>query len=325
MKITKYLWSVSLLLAGMFGFHSCDEETYDVTGNPDNLIFLKTNSNFDISRFPTGGAETVRGDEVVVKIPVFATRPVDGEVSVSAEIDASLVEQYNTANSVEYSSVDESLIVWKKKTVKFLPGAYVASDSIEFSIPKESCVNFEEKSYLIPVRLTESSGCNISLNNRYSYAVVTCEYTYIDSEVQEMPGVELTDKSYWEVTSDDSSADLSVCLDGDLASYTTFGQLQNPTVTVDLKSIMHIQGAKIYTANGFSAYLSNLSWSVSSDGESWTDICALTDPTTTSDGYRMALLGTFDARYLKFSLKWSWGGWGGSFRQLGEISVYVAE
>ena len=324
MKLSNFLFFVSLLFISILSFHSCNEDGYDIKGNPDNLIFVKTNYKFDISRSPMAGVETVKGDEILVKIPVYATRPVESEVIVNADVDLSLVEQYNTANSVEYDGIDGNLIEWKKKTVKFLPGAYVASDSIEFSIPKENCVNLLNESYIVPIRLTNASSCAISLNNRYSYAVVNCEYTYLDSEAEEMKGVALTDKSAWEISSDDSSTDLSKCVDGELSSWTLFSKVENPTVMIDLKTLQSICGVMVYTSEDYGARLRYLSWSLSSDGKSWTDICALTNPKNISGGYPVVLLGGFEARYLKFSFQWSWG-WGEEYRQLGEINVYVAK
>lgn len=324
MKISKYLWSVSLLLVGMFGFQSCNEETYDVVGNPDNLFFLKTDYNFEVIRYPMGGAEAVRGDEVLVKIPVYVTRPMGGEVSVSASIDASLVAQYNTANSVEFDTIDESLIVWGKKTVKFLPGAYVASDSIEFSIPKENCVQLLNKSYVIPIRLTESSDGKISVTNSYSYTVVNCKYSYIDPESNEVSGVKLTDKSYWQISSDDSSADLSVCIDGETSTITKFEQLENPTITIDLQSVNKISGATVFASNNYWEDLNYVALSLSSDGENWTDICELTGSANSSEGWNVVMLGSMDARYLKFSLGWYYGNYA-YYRGLGEIDIYVTE
>jgi hypothetical protein len=321
MKVSKYLLSVSLCLASMWGFQSCDDESYDVVGNPDNLIFVKTNYSFDVSRSPMGGVESVKGDEVLVQIPVYATRPVDSEVTVSADFDASLVEKYNATNSVEYTAIDESLITWTRKTVKFAQGSYSASDVIEFSVSKENCAKLLEGSYVIPIRLTDSSSATISLNNRYSYTVINCDYIYIDSEATEMVGTVLTDKSYWEISSDDASADLSNCIDGENSTSTSFSK--SPTITIDLKSVMKIQGASVYTTGDFWGGLNHISWSISTDGEDWIDICNLSSPSTIENAYSMVLLGALEARYLKFNMEWNYGSWAG--RKLGEINVYVTE
>lgn len=321
MRIVKYLLSISLLIISMISFQSCDEESYDVVGNPDNLIFVKTNYSFDISRSPMGGVESVEGDEICVKIPVFATRPVETEVSVTADFDASLVEKYNTANSVEYNAIDGSLINWSKKTVTFLPGSYVAADSIEFSIPKENCVNLLDETYVIPIRLTDSSDCTLSLNNRYSYTVVNCKFVYLDSDATEMVGTELTDKSSWSISSDDSSADVSKCIDGENSTFASFSVA--PTITIDLSTVKNVRSASVYTTGDFWGTLSNLSWSVSSDGEDWTNLCELSYPSTIDNAYSMVLLSAVEARYLRFNVEWSYGSWYG--RDLGEINVYVGE
>lgn len=39
MKINTYILGL-LAVAGLFSFQSCDDESYDVVGNPDNLIYF---------------------------------------------------------------------------------------------------------------------------------------------------------------------------------------------------------------------------------------------------------------------------------------------
>ena len=76
MKWNKYIFT---LLTGMLCFQSCDSETYDVEGNPNNLIYFIPSvtgsaqgnvSTFNVDWTSRGAV----GDEVVVKLPVKLKR-----------------------------------------------------------------------------------------------------------------------------------------------------------------------------------------------------------------------------------------------------------
>ena len=45
MKINTYILGL-LAVAGLFSFQSCDDESYDVVGNPDNLIYFPPKGQF---------------------------------------------------------------------------------------------------------------------------------------------------------------------------------------------------------------------------------------------------------------------------------------
>ncbi len=46
MKINTYILGL-LAVAGLFSFQSCDDESYDVVGNPDNLIYFPPKGQFN--------------------------------------------------------------------------------------------------------------------------------------------------------------------------------------------------------------------------------------------------------------------------------------
>lgn len=48
MKINTYILGL-LAVAGLFSFQSCDDESYDVVGNPDNLIYFPPKGQFNLN------------------------------------------------------------------------------------------------------------------------------------------------------------------------------------------------------------------------------------------------------------------------------------
>ena len=141
MKVSKYLLSVSLLLAGMFGFHSCDDETYDVTGNPNNLVYFNQKSSDGKSNFYSFNVDWTSvgavGDEVTLKVPVKTTRPADGGLVVYAGVNNALVDTYNQQNGTAYSALPANTVQFVKQSVTVPAGAMESADSIEFTIPAE--------------------------------------------------------------------------------------------------------------------------------------------------------------------------------------------
>ena len=99
MKINTYILGL-LAVAGLFSFQSCDDESYDVVGNPDNLIYFPPKGQFNNTSAAVETFTVVStpvgyfGDEVYAKFGVSATRPMDGSATVTAVIDNGLVEGF---------------------------------------------------------------------------------------------------------------------------------------------------------------------------------------------------------------------------------------
>ena len=162
MRISKYLWSVSLLLAGMLGFQSCDEETYDVTGNSNNLVYFNQKGDDGKSNFYSFNVDWTSvgavGDEVTLKVPVKTTRPADGGLVVYAGVNNALVDTYNQQNGTAYSALPANTVQFVKQSVTVPAGAMESTDSIEFTIPAENYIPLTERLYLLPVVISSVEG-----------------------------------------------------------------------------------------------------------------------------------------------------------------------
>lgn len=115
MKINTYILGL-LAVAGLFSFQSCDDESYDVVGNPDNLIYFPPKGQFNNTSAAVETFTVVStpvgyfGDEVYAKFGVSATRPMDGSATVTAVIDNGLVEAFNTENGTEYKTTSVAVL-----------------------------------------------------------------------------------------------------------------------------------------------------------------------------------------------------------------------
>ncbi|MBD3591754.1 DUF1735 and LamG domain-containing protein [Bacteroides sp. GM023] len=179
MKWNKY---ILMLLTGMLCFQSCDNETYDVEGNPNNLIYFIPSttgsaqgniSTFNVDWTSRGAV----GDEVVVKLPVKSTRQAENTMMVYVEVDNSLVNSYNMSNGTSYEAFPSDVYTVVKSAATIEQGKTLSVDSIEVRVPAENFVALDKSVYLLPVRLTKVEGNGkISVQHNTALAIVNITY-----------------------------------------------------------------------------------------------------------------------------------------------------
>lgn len=179
MKWNKYIFT---LLTGMLCFQSCDSETYDVEGNPNNLIYFIPSvtgsaqgnvSTFNVDWTSRGAV----GDEVVVKLPVKSTRQAEKTMMVYAEVDNSLVGSYNTSNGTSYEAFPSDVYSVVKSAATIEQGKTLSVDSIEIRVPAENFIALDKSAYLLPVRLTKIEGNGkVSVQHNTALAIVNITY-----------------------------------------------------------------------------------------------------------------------------------------------------
>lgn len=162
MKSFKYLLSAALLCGSMLGFQSCDDESYDVVGNPNNLVYFNQRGTDGQANFYSFTADWTSvgavGDLVTLKVPVKTTRPADASMLVSAGVDNGLVETYNQEHGTAYAALSDNTVEFIKQSVTVPAGAMISADSIEFTIPAENYIPLTERLYLLPVTIASVSG-----------------------------------------------------------------------------------------------------------------------------------------------------------------------
>lgn len=178
MKINKYILGL-LAMVGLLGVQSCDDEKYDVEGNPNNLVYFIPSATNAVSTFNVDWTSRgAVGDDVIIKLPVKSTRQVENTTRTYAEVDNSLVNSYNAANATSYESFPSDAYTIVKSAATIEAGQNLSVDSIEISVPAESFIPLDKSSYLLPVRLTKVEGGNAKASVQYNtvYAVVNVSY-----------------------------------------------------------------------------------------------------------------------------------------------------
>lgn len=338
MKIKTYFLAL-LAIAGIVSFQSCDDENYDVTGNPDNLIYFPPSKSrpdnmpnavetFTVIATPVG----YLGDEVYAKFGVRATRPMSGAATVTAVIDNSLVETYNAKYGTEYKICP--IAVLQKAAVTIADGAYSSSDSIEVVIPEEKYAELTEKGeYLIPVHLESATHGKVTAIENVAFVIMTLKEKYIKegAGTDDIKGSIVNDRSAWTAAATDASVDattLAKIFDSDDNTGAVFSNEENPTVTIDLHAIkkvgaLYFRNAPASDYRGYFYNFNSIGMQLSTDGNTWTDVDTAAPVVKNNIDQYIVFYGTVSCRYIKLSLQWRYGHIGSSYRRFNEINIYA--
>ena len=286
---------------------SCDEETYDVMGVSDNIFYFRTFNpsdtyTFNILRTPAGG----KGDDLILKIPVYSATVSPSDVMVEASCDNSLVEDYNTQNSTNYCTFPDGVVEWVNSTVHVLSGASVSMDSLVLKVPTDYYEKFIEPTYLLPIRLVSSTSGSVSNIKGVCYVLVNSSFKAINegAGIEQMQGNKVSEKSLWNFSLDnDSNKDFTACYDGDRNTWIGFNN-DLPVITLDLGKEYNVSGVKLLSFNNIAE---NLQWlySIESvqiesslDGVQWQSLGVASNMAMYEDYYIIPFFGGIKAHYL---------------------------
>lgn len=161
-------FSYCMLAVAALSFVSCSsDESYDVYGNPDNLVYLdlrgpKTYESKLLSTpvgiFGMAGAF----------IPVHAQHATSGMASV--EVVDSLVARYNRENKTEYPAFPAEAL----KALQITPAQFSNNqkDTIQVSVPEDKFALFTEPTYVLPLVLSDVQGGKATEIEDYKVAYV---------------------------------------------------------------------------------------------------------------------------------------------------------
>lgn len=146
---------LSVLLG--LGLASCSsDDSYDVKGNPADLVFLNKTAQKEFTgvvyHTPVGDLGSAKAS-----FPAQIQRPTNGDVSVSVVADTNFVAKYNEDHGTSYvSAPDDVLTSLKVKNATIKQGEYVSTDSVEVEVPQESFAKLTAPGYIIPLKLAPS-------------------------------------------------------------------------------------------------------------------------------------------------------------------------
>lgn len=335
LNINRYLAPGMLLVALLFQACSSDE-TYDVVGNPDNLVYFRTIGDAvttcTVTHTPAG-----EFGEVKASFNVAIQRAANCNTTVTAVVDNSLVADYNEAHNTDYKTVPDGLVEATKLTVTIEKDTVGSKDPVEVSIPSSAFDKLTEEAYLLPVRLDAVNGDGKASGQRgIAYVVIKTQTKMVNANVSvaDMPGSLMTDYSgiTASYTAGGTVDDIVQLFDGDVTNGTALRTDENDgkgtTLVFNLGKQTNVAGMRMarYYKDWYGwwaeeYYFSNVVVSSSTDGTTWTELASVNESEMTkSGGYQyLAFYGAVQMNYLK--LKFTSGS--SSVSSLAELGLYT--
>ncbi|MNK06817.1 F5/8 type C domain protein [compost metagenome] len=328
---------IASLFAVVAVFQSCSKkETFDVTGDTENRIFINSEGRSSLVNLKNSFTYTIQhtvesstsNADILAKFPVQSTKPVSSAVTVNAEIDNSLVTAYNAANNVSYEQLPSGVVTLTKMSATIEQGSSISSDQILVSVDPSKFAELTAAAYLLPVKLSSISNnsAKISTNYQTAYIVINTKEVLVKPNVPAsgMFGALVTNYSTWGITASGTpttGTTLAQMFDNNVA--TRWGFAVHPlTLNVDMMETKTIGGFRLFAYRAATGFLfSNVVVSVSDDGVNYKELGTGTNTTmTNASGYQyIGLYKTVRARYFRLVVTWS----STSQRGISELGVYV--
>ena len=230
-------FAYSFVAAAALTLASCgSDESYDVTGNPDNLVYFNL------------GGDNTRSYMVIhtpvshigafeAKFPAKILRPADAPTTVSVVMDNSLVEQFNAAHGTNYAAVPDGVVSLTNAVAHIQPSEYASADSIQVSVPESSLAQLTEKAYIVPFRISQVQGSGkVSQERGVAYIVINTEEKIINdgarSDQMRGTAIPAEEMAAWSCDKDD----LAYVMNGDWEGW------EDGTYVIDMKAEKKVTG-----------------------------------------------------------------------------------
>lgn len=167
----KYLSAIGVFLLGA-AMTSCDDDNYDVTGNPNNLVYVniahdypanmpKNTFGFNVLHTPAGPMVTTTPGDILIDVACTKNAPTD--INVNLAVDPTLqVAGYKTLpeNSGVVVTLDEDFVTIPQGTTHSnTVAAHVDITNADWSL-------FENGVYLLPIKI-ESTNSGVPSSEIY--------------------------------------------------------------------------------------------------------------------------------------------------------------
>lgn len=302
----------SLMLLGAFTLQACDDNnSFDITGNPNNLVYLKiegqanTALTYTVVTTPIGIENNISG-----KYPVRIQNAIAEDLTATVEVNRTLLDAYNTANKTSYLAVPDGLLNINNTTLTIKSGEVVSADSISITA-NESMLSALEigKTYLLPLQITSISthSANISSNMDCIYVVITTVYNEVrkNGGAADMVGTLITSYTGWTYSSDYTTGAIANLWTTSTSSRMNF-TAQKPVITFDMQAERKVSGVRIYarSSNNAAYRLNNAKLFLSKDGTTFERIADLSISQMAYASYYqyICMYTGVEARYLRLEL-----------------------
>lgn len=200
----KYLLGIGALTLGAAALTSCDDETYDVYGDPSNLVYVpETSASYKLIQTPVS---TIGSLECA--FTAKCNKTAAGDIKVNLEIDNSLIEAYNNENGTSYVALPEEAVVFTNSLLTIPAGQMKSADNAVISLTDDADILKSLNAsggYLIPVRMSSVSGANAAPANSvksisYLTMTVTNDAVNHDASISDAKGTPVEDQSGWSLS-----------------------------------------------------------------------------------------------------------------------------
>lgn len=340
MKIKNYIFS-SLAIVGALCMTSCnDDDTYDVVGNPDNLLYVTTTqvtpanlpqNSFVYQLYHTPVGTVVASEPGEIKLRVNSTRRVKHDTQIELEVSP----ETQVAGYAQLPASVNLDIVFSSNTVTIPEGENISDEiTINVSADNVDWASLTEKAYLLPIQITEvSSGAVPSEDKGYAYIGVSTDVKdgMLNADSNTIPGTAISDRSAWTATysvpATGAGGDCTRNLfDGSTRNYAylifNHADKTNEEVitTIDMGQVNTITGVQFYYFGWYYA-IKDGTIETSLDGTEWTSQGTRTwdslDPAC-----NFAFWAPMQVRYIRLTSHSFYGGTGEG-QVLAEFNAYA--
>ncbi|MCG2613336.1 DUF1735 domain-containing protein [Terrimonas sp. NA20] len=245
-------------------FLSCNkDESFDVKGDPDTVFFTNSESlgnmpvnsaSYTVVNIPDGAgwANLSSTLPASIKLPVFATKPVSQDVTISAQLDNTLVASYNAANNTAYKELPAGILNTQSLTARIAQGATTSVDSLSIAVDPANLKTLTEKAYMAPIKLTTVS--NGSVGKITSNTAIQAVYVVLNTELRQIRFLataadvtgSLQSRTGWSVGFTPAPATNGSVTDGLTTTFTRWGTTPGQ-VDIDMLSSRAVTGLRLYT------------------------------------------------------------------------------
>jgi len=256
--------------------------SYDITGDPEVKFFTNNQAtgngpqnaiSYNVVNIPnTAGSGLVNLSSNVattIKFPVYSTKPVSGDVTITAALDNSLIATYNTANNTSYAPFPTGVLNTDALTAHLTQGSSISMDSITITSNPASLNLLTGTSYMAPIVLTSVSspavGSITKATTQVTYIVVNAEQRRIKflATTADVLGALLTPRTAWTAVYNPVPTTVGSIFDGSTATFNRW--VASPVqVDVNMQATQNVTGIRLlsstsatYVPTQVDVYLSN--------------------------------------------------------------------
>lgn len=308
MKIKNIFGFFAVALAAA-AITACDDDTYDVVGNPNPLVYVPSQSGeYTVVQTPVGAFGSME-----VKFNAKTNKP-GADIKVTFDIDNSLVEAYNTENGTSYAALPEGAVTILNPTVNIPAGQCESLDSATVLLTEDDAVLAtltNKAGYVIPVVIKDAAGAQLATSvPTTNYLVINVIEKVIDegATADNRKGQLVAERSGWSVSplagTSLSDGDGSAWFDGDDSNSATFSSESDEVgVIIDLGRVYNFDGMsasyKMWGYYSYGSFTHGMKIYISSDNSQWVECGALDLGSSWSNADFVGFYGAMPARYIK--------------------------